>query len=48
VSQSWIIPLGTIFVADPHRDGNQRFVVRGDEKSAAFLELEAAIRLLVS
>src|SRR5207244_2176831 len=32
----------TIWIADAHRDG-KRFVVRGDEKLAAFLELEGAI-----
>ena len=29
----------TIFVADAHRDDGQRFVVRADEKLAAFVEL---------
>jgi len=33
----------TIFVADAHRDDGKRFVVRADEKLAAFLELESAI-----
>jgi hypothetical protein len=33
----------TIWIADAHRDG-KRFVVRGDEKLTAFVELEAAIR----
>jgi isopenicillin N synthase-like dioxygenase len=32
------------FVADAYRDGNQRFVVRADEKLTAFIELEWAIR----
>jgi hypothetical protein len=32
-----------IFVADAHRGGNQRFIVRADEKLAAFMELESAI-----
>jgi hypothetical protein len=32
----------TIFVADAHRDDNQRFIVRADEKLTAFIELEAA------
>jgi hypothetical protein len=32
-----------MFVADAHRDG-KRFVVRADEKLAAFLEVESAIR----
>ena len=30
----------TIFVADAHRDDGKRFVVRSDERLAAFLELE--------
>jgi hypothetical protein len=34
----------TIFVADAHRDGNQRFVVRADERLTAFVELESVIR----
>jgi hypothetical protein len=34
----------TIFVADAHRGDGQRFIVRADEKLAAFVELEAAIR----
>src|SRR5438034_1868548 len=33
----------TIFVADAHRDGGKRFVVRGDEKLSAIMELESAI-----
>jgi hypothetical protein len=33
----------TIFVADAHRDDNQRFVVRADEKLTAFVEIESAI-----
>jgi hypothetical protein len=32
-----------IFVAHAHRGGNQRFVVRADEKLTAFMELEPAI-----
>ena len=32
----------TIWIADAHRDG-KRFIVRGDEKLTAFLELEAAV-----
>src|SRR5438045_3036007 len=31
----------TIWIADAHRDG-KRFVVRADEKLAAFIELESA------
>ena len=33
----------TIFVADAHRGDGKRFVVRADEKLAAFVELEAAV-----
>jgi hypothetical protein len=35
----------TIFVADANRGDGQRFIVRADEKLAAFLELERAICL---
>jgi hypothetical protein len=38
----------TVWIADAHRDNGKRFVVHADEKLTAFLELEAAIRLLVS
>ena len=34
----------TIFVADAHHGDVQRFIVRGDEKLTAFVELESAIR----
>ena len=34
----------TIFVADAHRDGSYRFVVRADEKLTAFVELESVTR----
>src|SRR4029077_6619628 len=34
----------TIWIADAHRDPGKRFVVRADEKLAAFLELQSAIR----
>jgi hypothetical protein len=34
----------TIFVADAHCDDGKRFVVRADEKLAAFAELESATR----
>jgi hypothetical protein len=34
----------TIFVADVHRGDNWRFIVHADEKLAAFIELESAIR----
>jgi hypothetical protein len=33
----------TIFVANAHRDGGNRFVVRADGKLTAFLELDSAI-----
>jgi hypothetical protein len=33
-----------IFVADAHRGDGKRFVVHAEEKMAAFMELEAAIR----
>jgi hypothetical protein len=33
----------TIWIADAHRDDGKRFVVRVDEKLAAFVELERAI-----
>jgi hypothetical protein len=38
----------TIWLADVHRDGGQRFVVRADEKLTAFLELESVIRCSAS
>jgi hypothetical protein len=34
----------TIFVIDAHRDDGKRFVVRADEKLAAFVKLESVIR----
>jgi hypothetical protein len=34
----------TMGIADAHRDNGKRFVVHADEKLAAFLELESAIR----
>ena len=34
----------TIFVADAHRDDGKRYVVHGDEKLTAFLELERVTR----
>jgi hypothetical protein len=34
----------TIWITDAHRDDGRRFVVDADEKLAAFLELESAIR----
>jgi len=42
-SQRWIVTARTIWIADAHRDGGKRFVVRADEKLTAFLELEAAV-----
>ena len=33
----------TIFVPDAHRGDGKRFVVRGDEKLTAFIELKRAI-----
>jgi len=35
----------TIWIADAHRDNGKRFVVRGDEKLTAFIELESLTRL---
>jgi hypothetical protein len=35
----------TICIVDAHRDDGKRFVVRADEKLAAFRELETAIRI---
>jgi hypothetical protein len=34
----------TIWIADAHRGGGKRFVVRADEKLTAFMEMEAAMR----
>jgi hypothetical protein len=36
----------TIWIVDAHRGDGKRFVVHADEKLTAFLELEAAIRLV--
>ena len=36
----------TIWIADAHRGNGKRYVVRADEKLTAFVELEAALRLL--
>jgi hypothetical protein len=42
---SGVDPRGqTIFVADAHRDDDQRFMVHEDEKLTALVELESAIR----
>jgi hypothetical protein len=38
----------TIFVVDAHRDENQRFIVRADEKLAGFVELESAIHRAIA
>jgi len=35
---------GWTSAADDHHEGNQRFIVRADEKLTAFLELKSAIR----
>ncbi len=35
----------TIWIADAHRGDGKRFVVRGDEKLTAFMELESAVTL---
>jgi hypothetical protein len=46
-SLGWVSALDcqgrTIWIVDAHRGATKRFVVRVDEKLAAFLELEAAI-----
>jgi hypothetical protein len=34
----------TIWIVDAHRGDGKRFLVHGDEKLTAFLELEATIR----
>jgi hypothetical protein len=34
----------TSFVADAHRDENQRFIVTADGKLTAFVELQSAVR----
>ena len=34
----------TIWIADAHRDGKSRFIVRADELLTAFWELERAVR----
>jgi len=34
----------TTFIGDAHRGGNRRFIVSADEKLAAFVELESAVR----
>jgi hypothetical protein len=37
-----------IWIADAHGDDGKRFVVRADEKLAAFLELESATQAVSS
>jgi hypothetical protein len=32
-----------MWIVDAHRDDGRRFIVRGDEKLTAFLELERAV-----
>jgi len=36
----------TIWIADAHRGDGKRFIMRSHEKLTAFVELEAAIRVL--
>jgi hypothetical protein len=43
MSQPFILTGRTIWIADAHRSDGQRFIVRADEKLAAFVELESAI-----
>ena len=38
------VPRRTIWIAEVHRDDGKSFVVRGDEKLTAFLELESTVR----
>jgi hypothetical protein len=38
----------TIWIVDAHRDDGKRFVVRAEEKSTAFLELESTLRTVPS
>ena len=35
--------LQTVWIADAHRDDGKRFVVHGDEKVTAFMELGSAV-----
>ena len=46
-SLGWVSALDlkgrTIWIVDAHRDDGKRFIVRADEKLAAFLELQNAI-----
>jgi hypothetical protein len=34
-----------IWIADAHRGDGKRFIVHGDEKLTAFMELESAVKL---
>jgi hypothetical protein len=47
-SSGWVSALDshgrTIWIVDAHRDDGKRFIVRADEKLAAFIELEATTR----
>jgi hypothetical protein len=47
-SLGWVSALDsegrTLWIVDAHRDNGKRFVVRADEKLAAFLELERVTR----
>ena len=38
----------TVWIVDAHRDDGKRLVVRADEKLAAFVELESAIRRAIA
>jgi hypothetical protein len=38
----------TTLTIDAHRGDGKRFIVRADEKLTAFLELEAAIRVVAN
>ena len=46
MSRQWILAGKTIWIA-AHRRNGKRFVVRGDEKLTAFLELESVIRRIM-
>jgi len=46
-SLDWVSPVDsngrTIWIAEAHRGGGKRFVVRANEKLTAFLELQRAV-----
>jgi hypothetical protein len=46
-SWGWILGLDskgrTIWIADAHRDDGRRFIVHGDDKLTAFVELERQV-----